>query len=115
MTVFPFTSKLILAAAVMLTGAGSALAHSNEARQAEQVTAIEQGRQEGSITWREGRQLRKDQREIAQVRRAFEADGRLTRQEKHVLTKMQNEAEARIEAEAHDNLHRASWLPRFGR
>jgi outer membrane lipopolysaccharide assembly protein LptE/RlpB len=109
------TTKTILAVTLMLAGAGSALAHSNEARQDEQAQAIEQGRRDGSITWTEGRQLRKDQREIAEVKASFEADGYLSRQEKRVLHKMQTEADARIDAEANDSRPRASFLPRFGR
>ena len=111
-----FVSRLIIATAtVLLAGSTAALAHSNEARQVEQANAIEDGRRDGSVTWREGRELRKDQREIAAVKAAFEADGRLTREEKHVLFKMQDAADAHIESEANDNRHRASWLPRFGR
>lgn len=115
MSKMTLTTKNILAATLMLAGAGSALAHSNEARQDEQAQSIEQGRRDGSITWTEGRQLRKDQREIAEVKAAFEADGHLSREEKRVLYKMQNDADARIQAEANDSLHRASFLPRFGR
>jgi hypothetical protein len=115
MSKMTLTKKTILAAALMLAGAGSALAHSNEARQDEQAQSIEQGRRDGSITWTEGRQLRKDQREIEQVKQSFEADGHLSRDEKKILYKMQNTAEDHIEAEANDNRHRASWLPRFGR
>lgn len=109
-------SKLIIVAATaIVAGAGAASAHSNEARQAEQDQLIEEGRRDGSITWREGRQLRKDQREITQVKEALEADGRLTRAEKKVLFKLQDDAETHIEAEANDNRHRAWFLPRFGR
>ncbi|MEQ1577566.1 MAG: hypothetical protein ABL894_07935 [Hyphomicrobium sp.] len=115
MTKIALIAKSALASALVLAGAGAALAHSNDARIEEQAELIEQGREVGAITWREGRQLRKDQREIARVKAALEADGRLTRNEKHVLFKMQDAAEARIEAEANDSWHRASWLPRFGR
>ena len=64
---------MMLGCALILVPAANASAHSNEARQDEQADAIEQGRREGSITWREGRQLRKDQREIARVKETLEA------------------------------------------
>ena len=94
---------------------GTASAHSSDARLAEQAQSIEEGRRDGSITWREGRELRKDQREIAVVKAEFEADGHLSRSEKKILFKMQDAAEGHIESEANDNWHRARWLPRFGR
>ena len=109
------TMKLMIAALATLASGGAALAHSNDARLDEQSAYIEQGRRDGSITWLEGRQLRKDQREIERVKSALEADGRLTREEKRVLYKMQDAAEDHIEAEATDARHRASWLPRFGK
>jgi hypothetical protein len=105
----------LLAATFVLAAAGSALAHSSEARLDEQAHQIEQGRRDGSITWREGRELRKEQREIAEVKSSFEADGYLSRSEKKILQNMQDAADHRIETEANDNTHRASWLPRFGR
>ncbi len=115
MTKMTPTTKTLLAVTLVLAGAGSALAHSNEARLDEQAQLIEQGRRQGSITWREGRELRKEQREIAEVKATFESDGHLSRSEKKILFKMQDAADQRIESEANDNLHRASWLPRFGR
>ena len=108
-------TTLTVLATTLMAGTGAALAHYNEARQDEQAQAIEQGRRDGSITWREGRQLRKDQREIAQVKDSLEADGRLTRDEKRVLYKMQDAAEDHIAVEATDSWHRAWWLPRFAK
>ncbi len=108
-------TKTLLTAGLVLATATAALAHSNEARQAEQAYAIEEGRQDGSITWREGRALRKDQREIARVKDALEADGRLSRDDKRVLYQLQDQTEARIDTEASDSWYRPRWLPRFGR
>lgn len=109
------TMKLMIAALATLASVSAALAHSNEARLDEQAAYIEEGRRDGSITWLEGRKLRKDQREIERVKAALEADGHLTREEKRVLYKMQDAAETHIETEANDARHRASWLPRVGR
>jgi hypothetical protein len=108
-------TKTLLTTGLVLTTATAALAHSNEARQMEQAYAIEDGRRDGSITWREGRLLRKDQIEISRVKSALEDDGRLSNSDKRVLYKMQDEAEARIAAEANDTWHRPWWLPRFAR
>ena len=109
------TMKLMIAALATLASGSAALAHSNDARLDEQAATIEEGRREGSITWLEGRKLRKDQREIERVKAAMEADGHLSREEKRVLYRMQDAAEDHIEAEATDTRHRASWLPRFGK
>ena len=109
------TTTTLVAALIALGSTGGALAHSNEARQFEQADQIEEGRRDGSITWLEGRALRKDQREIAHVKEVMEADGKLSRDEKHVLYKMQDTAQDHIDEEATDSWHRAWWLPRFGR
>ena len=108
-------NKLIIAAVALIAASTAASAHSNDERLSDQAQAIEQGRRDGSITWREGRALRKDQREIAAVKADFEVDGHLSRTEKKILFKMQDTAEDHIESEANDNRHRAWWLPRFGR
>lgn len=109
-------TKATLYAALLVIGAASgAMAHSNEARQFEQADQIEEGRRDGSITWREGQVLRKDQREIAHVKEVMEADGKLTRDEKHVLYKLQDAAQDHIDDEANDTWHRAWWLPRIAR
>jgi hypothetical protein len=116
-TIKSTASAVFAATALVSAAAGStgALAHSNEARQIEQAQDIEQGRRDGSITWREGHALRKDQREIAAVKAEFEEDGRLTRREKKILNNMQDSAESHIASEATDSWHRPWWLPRFGR
>lgn len=106
---------IALAAALLLSSTALALAHSNAARLDEQAGMIEDGRRSGEITWLEGRKLRKEQREIARVKAIFEADGKLTREEKRVLFRMQDQAGEHIEAEATDRWHRVIWLPRIGR
>lgn len=109
-------SKIItLAATALVATTGVALAHSNEARQAEQQAWIEQGRQDGSITWREGRKLRKQQAEIARVEEELSEDGRLSRTDRRVLHKLQDEAAESIDSEATDRWRRWWWLPRVGR
>lgn len=109
-------SRLItLAAGLLIASSAAALAHSVEARFEEQAGMIESGRQNGSITWREGRALRKEQAEIAHVKAELEADGSLSRADKRILFGLQDQAESNIQAEATDTLHRALFLPRIGR
>jgi hypothetical protein len=106
---------LTLAAAVLVTSTAVAAAHSVEARFEEENDTIEYGRQTGSITWLEGRKLRRELGEIARVKDRLEADGRLSSRDKRILYRMQDRADAHIEAEASDRWHRLWWLPRVGR
>lgn len=108
-------NMLALAASLLLAGTATALAHSNEARLHEQSAMIEAGRQNGAITWSEGRKLRKEQAEIARVKEVLEADGRLSSNDKRVLYRMQDEAEAEIVSESSDRWHRLWWMPRLAR
>ncbi len=102
------------AAALVVTGAAGASAHSNEARQIEQRLAIEKGRQTGALTWTEGRKLRKEQAEIMRVESALKADGRLSARDKRILHRLQDNAEGHIVAEKTDRLRRWRFLPRVG-
>lgn len=107
-----------IATAVLVATSASAWAHetkaSIDARELRQLGQIEQGRQTGSITWTEGLKLRAEQKRIAAMEAAFVEDGRLTKREKRVLRKMQDEASHNIADEANDN-QRRRFLPRFGR
>lgn len=107
------TAPLALAALIALPAAASA--HSNDARLTEQAGQIERGRQDGSITWREGLRLRQEQRDIARALEEMSADGRLTKQEQRVLHAIQNKAEQSIADEASDGWRRWWVLPRIGR
>ena len=104
-----------LAAGLLVATSATAFAHSNDARQEEQAALIESGRQDGSITWREGLKLRKEQREIDRVEAEFREDGNLTRHERRLLHEMQDEAEEHIASEASDGWHRLWFLPRVGK
>ncbi|MEQ1653594.1 MAG: hypothetical protein ABL897_13990 [Hyphomicrobium sp.] len=105
----------LIAAAALAASATVALAHSNDAREAEQTDWIENGRNNGTITWREGIKLRREQREIDRIEDSMKADGRLSRDEKRTLHKMQDQAQSHIVKESSDGWQRAWWLPRFGR
>jgi hypothetical protein len=105
----------LIAASLLIAGTATASAHSNKARMAEQRNAIEQGRIDGSITWREGIKLRKEQADIARVKSTLESDGRLSRTDKRILFRMQDVAEGHIIAEKTDRWHRLRFLPRVGK
>lgn len=109
----------LIAAGLLIATTAAASAHSPrydaEARQGRQAQVIEAGRQSGSITWREGRRLRREQREIADAKSWFREDGVLTRRERYVLRRMQDRAAYHIASERGDSWRRAWWLPRVGR
>ena len=108
----------IAAVGLVLFTAGVASAHGTRNindRQDRQADRIEDGRSAGSITWREGLKLRAEQRRIARAEAAFRADGHLDRQERRVLTSMQDRASSHIRAERRDGWRRAWWAPRIGR
>ena len=110
----------IIATGILIATTASAFArtltHAEiEAREQRQLNEIEQGRQNGSITWSEGLKLRVEQRRIQQVEQAYEADGHLSRAERSALTALQNQAHLDIEHEKHDGWFRRWWAPRVGR
>lgn len=107
-----FVALMLAALAATSTGA---LAHSNSAREAEQRAWIEAGRRDGSITWREGIKLRREQRQIERVEAQMKSDGRFSRDERRTLHKLQNRSENHIAREANDGWRRWWWLPRVGR
>lgn len=108
-----------IAATALLASTAVASAHSRSndvnARQDRQAIAIEEGRKNGTITWREGLKLQKEQREIAATEAQFRADGRLSKSERQTLKSMQDEAAANIAHEKHDGWKRPAFLPRVGR
>ena len=97
--------------------ATTAAAHADgiQNRQTFQLGQIEQGRQDGSITWREGLRLRAEQQRITQVRNDLEVDGRLPKVNRRVLYRMQDEAAEHIEEARNNGRHRLNGLPRVGR
>ncbi len=114
-----FTSKTIiltLSALVASTSLAAAYtAHDVDKRQSIQSQRIEQGRKTGKVTWTEGLKLRQEQARIARLEAIYKSDGKLDRQERAHLAKLQNEASKHIYNEAHDGWSRWSLLPRFGR
>lgn len=107
-----------IATSLLIATSSAAFAHPSkseiDAREQRQLGRIEQGRQDGSITWTEGLKLRAEQKRIAETEARFLADGRLSKQERRVLDHMQDEAGRHITEEANDN-QRRRFLPRFGR
>lgn len=111
-------TTLAVAAALVVSGSVAASAASTkpvDKRLANQAERIEDGRRDGSITWTEGRKLRREQREIGGLKNEFLADGHLSKRESHVLRHKQQMASWNIVAEKHDRRRRLWWLPRVGR
>lgn len=108
----------LIATVALLATSATAFAHETkatiDARELRQLGQIELGRQDGSITWTEGMKLRAEQKRIAATEAAFMEDGHLTKREKRVLRRMQDEAAQHIKEEASDS-QRRRFLPRFGR
>jgi hypothetical protein len=114
------TRIALIAAGLLLTTTLAASAHETradiDAREQGQLGRIEQGRENGSITWREGLKLRAEQRRIAADEAARIAEhGHLTRHDRHELDEEQDAAAHHIHEEATDGWRRPSWLPRIGR
>lgn len=109
----------IIAAALLIASAASAIAAPShrqiDVRQDRQLSSIEQGRDTGDITWREGLKLRAEQRRIQALERAYSSDGRLSRTERSILAAQQDQARNHIVREKNDGWHRLWWMPRFGR
>jgi hypothetical protein len=106
-------TSIALAALVAMPAIASA--NTIDERRDHQAYRIEQGRKDGSITWREGIKLRKEQREIARTEEAMKDKGYLTKRDRIKLTQMQNEASHNIRAEKNDSWRRWWFLPRVGR
>lgn len=109
---FIAAAGLVLVSAVSASAASSGQINERQYRQADR---IEDGRRAGSITWREGMKLRAEQRRIKRVENDFRRDGRLDRQERRILSNMQDRASAHIRHERRDGWRRAWWAPRVGR
>lgn len=113
------TTKLIaVSLAALVATATGALANSKydpDARAAEQAARIESGRQGGSITYFEGRALRREQQAVAAREEQLRADGRLSKQDRRELKELQNKAADDI-SQLEGNGRRRWWvLPRVGR
>lgn len=113
-------AKTLLTLSLIAAGAAGAAAHDTskadiDAREQRQLGRIEQGRQDGSITWREGLKLRAEQKFVATREQQMLADGKLSKAEKRELERLQDEASKDIREAAGNDHRRLSWLPRIGR
>ena len=104
-----------LAIALIATSSASAFAGKVDDRREHQYYKIEQGRQDGTITWSEGLKLRKEQKQISKVEAILKSDGYLSKKDRRILNKLQNKAAYDIASEKSDRWHRVWWMPRFGR
>ncbi len=106
----------LIAASLLIAMTAAASAHSTsiDTRQNWQAKRIEQGRQNGSITWFEGLKLRAEQKKIKRQKARYSSDGYLSYSERKNLQRLQHKAKHHITKEKHDGWRRAWWLPRFG-
>lgn len=65
-------------------------------RQANQTVRIAEGKASGELTRRESRNLRREQKQIRRMKRVAKADGVVTKKEKAVIHKKQNQANRNI-------------------
>jgi hypothetical protein len=118
--VFVMTRTFALAAAVLALASVQASANetqaSIDARLQRQLGQIEQGRQDGSITWTEGIKLRAEAKSIAERESdLLEAHGKLTKKDRVELKKDEHKFAEDIEDKKENGLRRPFWLPRVGR
>ncbi len=113
-----FSKVVFVTAGILVFSASIASAHPTsgiEDRFAHQAYEIEDGRQTGEITWREGLKLRAEQRHIKRVFNRYLADGKFTGPEYRDIRAMQRDAAENIAYEKEDGWKRLSGLPRIGR
>ena len=109
-------STMTAGAVLAISCLPAAASHSIDVRQAKQAHAIERGRIAGKITWREGLHLRREQRRIKRLERAYRRTGdRLTARERRVLHRMLDEARHNIRVQKRDGQRRWTYFRRFGR
>ena len=117
MTRIASISLAAIAAITLLAGQVSAheTKASIDARLQQELGKIEQGRQDGSITWREGLTLRAEARAIAKREAGLLEDhGKLTKRDKSELKKAEHDFAEDIEAKKNNGWRRPAWLPRIG-
>jgi|SRR5450755_1117640 hypothetical protein len=106
----------IVVASALAAMSITANANNLDERQTFQYGRIEEGRQDGSITWREGLRLRAEQRHIARLKDELEdGHGRLSRSNARAIRSLQNDASEDIEVAKENSHYRPSWLPRIGK
>lgn len=109
------TRLIPLAVLVAIAAPGAAFAGKIDDRREWQAERIEQGRNDGSITWTEGIKLRAEQRRITRKEAQLASDGYLSASDRRVINDMQNTATRNIKSESNDGWHRLFGLPRVGK
>jgi hypothetical protein len=114
------TKLIAITLATLALSATAALAHPKydpDARAADEAARIEAGRQSGSITYFEGRALRKEQQAISEREAQLRAqnEGELRKRDRRELKELQDKADQDITTLASNGHRRWSILPRVGR
>ena len=111
--------SIVIASTLLVVTAANAFAHETkadiDARYQRQLGQIEQGRQSGAITWREGLKLRAEEQAVARREAVMMQDGKLSKKERAELSNLQAKVGADIEEKSTNSWRRPFWLPRVGR
>ncbi len=106
-----------LALVLGLSGAAPAFAHTGheriDQRQERQARRIEHGIDNGSLTHREAKKLRKQQRRIRKLERKMRADGHLEKRERRTLQSRLDQASDRIYRLKHNDHRDHSHRERY--
>lgn len=105
---------LLATLGTLVLASGDADAHrynryNYETREARQHSLIRQGWRNGSLTWRELRNLRREQARIDQLEHRFLANGHMNWRERLALAHAQDNAVRHIQHERHDRETRHAW------
>jgi uncharacterized membrane protein YebE (DUF533 family) len=104
-------NRAVTAIMLLLTTTAAASAHDYrgydtqdvDARRADQMRRIEDGRRSGQLSWREYRFLRREQAQIAADERRAKADGNVSSYERRRLNRELNEASQDIHRLKHND------------
>lgn len=111
------TKLLTLAATALVIGTSAAMAqpkYDPDHRAVELERRYQADRDNGSITYLEGRSLRREAEAIADRERQLKADGHLSRADRNEIRRLQNQLERDIAAAESNGRRRWIGLPRVG-
>lgn len=114
MSVQTVIKSIAVAGLAVFATAGAANAYGDKqinAVQARENAAIEQGRYSGELTRREYRDLKAEQRAIAEMETRAKADGHISKREYREISEAQRNAARHIYQDTHDG--QKSWYRRW--
>ena len=114
MSVPTILKSVVAAGLAIVATVGAAHAYGDkqiDSVQARESAAIEQGRYSGQLTRREYRDLKAEQRAIADMEARARADGHISKREYREISEAQRNAARHISQETHDG--QKSWYRRW--